>query len=79
MSDRRNRVAVPRDRTLLYTSTFETFTNPTAPGGAHNGSAVNFSTALGVVGDELQAYRATVTGIVAPIITGGRAACTTSR
>jgi hypothetical protein len=57
----------------LYTSTFD-FSSPITPGGTLGGQAVNYSTALGVNSSaccNLQAWRADVTSIVAPVINGG--------
>jgi hypothetical protein len=58
----------------LYQSTYNLGNSPTAPGGTLNNSAVSYSTALGVNSSaccNLQAYRANVTSIVAPIVNGG--------
>jgi hypothetical protein len=57
----------------LYTSTFS-FSGVPVPGGTLNGSAVDYSTALGVNTDaccRLEAFRADVTDIVKPIIDAG--------
>jgi hypothetical protein len=51
----------------LYSSTF----GPVTPGGTLNGQTVNYSTALGVDIGYLEAFRADVTSIVAPVIDGG--------
>lgn len=57
----------------LYSSMFGQ-TGSGAPGGTLQGSAVNYSTALGVNAVAgLQAYRADVTSIVSPLIGGGSA------
>lgn len=50
----------------LYTSMY----NSSAPGGTLNGSAVSYSTPLGL-NSYLQAWRADVTSIVKPVIDGG--------
>jgi hypothetical protein len=69
--------SVPAGATVLaaylYTSTFS-FSGVPSPGGTLNGSAVNYSTALGVNVDaccRLEAFRADVTSIVKPIIDAG--------
>ncbi len=65
--------SVPVGSTLeaayLYSSLFS---NTTTPGGTLNGSPVSYTTALGANGS-LQAWRADVTSIVAPIVGGGAA------
>ncbi len=52
----------------LYTSSFG---GSAAVGGTLNGTAVNYSTALGINVGILQAFRADVTSIVKPVIDGG--------
>jgi hypothetical protein len=58
----------------LYSSTYSFSGAPSVAGGTLGGSAVNYSTALGVNSSaccDLQGYRADVTSIVAPVINGG--------
>ncbi len=53
----------------LYSSLFDASSN-NIPGGTLDGSTVNYATALGTNGADLEAYRADVTSIVAPIVAG---------
>jgi hypothetical protein len=52
----------------LYSSTFQ---GASSAGGTLGGSVVNYSAALGQNNAQLQAFRADVTSIVAPVINGG--------
>jgi hypothetical protein len=66
--------SVPLGSTVLGAYLYSSLFNQPgggAPGGTLNGQAVNYATALGVnVSGGLQAYRADVTSIVAPLVAG---------
>jgi hypothetical protein len=69
--------AIPLGSTVtaayLYSSTYS-FGSPTIPGGTLGGTTVNYSTSLGINSSaccNLQAWRADVTSIVAPVVNGG--------